>query len=87
MAELDIAEWRLMQYGRIIFKHLNQKGLDLDLRVSTAPLNYGDGAVLRILDKQKIKLLLLLLSGLCFSVRNLSVFMRIAVRDGMMTFD
>lgn len=65
------------QDGRIIFKHFNQKGLDLDLRVSTAPLNYGEGAVLRILDKQKITLPL---PELGFSVRNLSVYRELIQR-------
>lgn len=53
MANLDIAEKRLPQDGRIIFKHFTKKELDIDLRVSTAPLNHGEGAVMRILDKQK----------------------------------
>ena len=53
MARLNIAERRLPQDGRIAFKHFNHKGLDFDLRVSTAPMNYGEKIVLRILDKQK----------------------------------
>jgi len=44
---------RLPQDGRIVFKQYTKKNLDLDLRVSTAPLNHGEGVVMRILDKQK----------------------------------
>ena len=53
MANLDIAERRLPQDGRIIFKQFNRKNIDIDLRVATAPLNHGEGIVMRILDKQK----------------------------------
>ncbi len=53
MANLDIAERRLPQDGRIIFKQFTRKNIDIDLRVATAPLNYGEGIVMRILDKQK----------------------------------
>lgn len=53
MCNLDIAERRLPQDGRIVFKQYSRKGVDIDLRVSTAPLNYGEGVVMRILDKQK----------------------------------
>lgn len=51
MGNLDIAERRLPQSGRIVFKQDSKRGLDVDLRVSTAPLNYGEGVVMRILDK------------------------------------
>lgn len=53
MANLDIAERRLPQDGRIIFKQFTRKNIDIDLRVSSAPLNHGEGLVMRILDKQK----------------------------------
>ncbi|QYM78073.1 GspE/PulE family protein [Horticoccus luteus] len=56
MCNLDIAERRLPQDGRIVFKQFTKQNLDLDLRVSTAPLNYGEGVVMRILDKQKTTL-------------------------------
>ncbi len=71
MANLDIAESRLPQDGRIVFKQFNSKGIDIDLRVATAPLNYGEGAVLRILDKQKSTLPL---TALGFSHANLSLY-------------
>ena len=53
MCNLDIAERRLPQDGRIVFKQYTKKSIDIDLRVSTAPLNHGEGVVMRILDKQK----------------------------------
>lgn len=71
MAQLDIAEKRMPQDGRIIFKQFNKKGLDIDLRVSTAPLNHGEGIVMRILDKQKSTLPL---PALGFSERNLGLY-------------
>ncbi len=71
MAQLDIAERRLPQDGRIIFKQFNKKGIDVDLRVSTAPLNHGEGVVMRILDKQKSTLPL---PALGFSERNLGLY-------------
>ena len=71
MCNLDIAERRLPQDGRIVFKQYNKKNIDIDLRVSTAPLNYGEGVVLRILDKQKSTLPL---SALGFSPANLTQY-------------
>src|SRR5476651_264457 len=69
MCNLDISERRLPQDGRIIFKQYTKKNLDLDLRVSTAPLNHGEGVVMRILDKQKTTLPL---PALGFSDENLA---------------
>ncbi len=71
MCNLDIAERRLPQDGRIVFKHHTKKGIDVDLRVSTAPLNYGEGVVMRILDKQKSTLPL---PALGFSEENLAKY-------------
>ena len=71
MCNLDIAERRMPQDGRIIFKQFTRKGLDLDLRVSTAPLNHGEGVVMRILDKQKSTLPL---PALGFSEENLAKY-------------
>jgi len=68
MCDLDISERRLPQDGRIVFKQFTKKSLDLDLRVSTCPLNYGEGVVMRILDKQKTTLPL---TSLGFSEENL----------------
>jgi type IV pilus assembly protein PilB len=71
MCNLDIAERRLPQDGRIIFKHYTKKSLDIDLRVSTAPLNHGEGVVMRILDKQKSTLPM---TALGFSEENLKKY-------------
>ncbi len=68
MAQLDIAERRLPQDGRIVYKQFNRKQLDFDLRVATAPMNYGEKIVMRILDKQKS---MLPLEALGFSAYNL----------------
>ncbi len=48
MAEMDIAERRLPQDGRIQLKVENR---DIDLRVSTIPTVFGEKVVMRILDK------------------------------------
>ena len=48
MAELDIAEKRLPQDGRI---SLRIGGRAVDVRVSTLPSAHGERAVLRLLDK------------------------------------
>ncbi len=48
MANLDIAENRLPQDGRIL---MELEGRDVDLRVSTLPMIFGEGIVIRILDK------------------------------------
>jgi type IV pilus assembly protein PilB len=71
MCNLDISERRLPQDGRIIFKQFTKKNIDLDLRVSTAPLNHGEGVVMRILDKQKTTLPL---PALGFSEENLAKY-------------
>jgi type IV pilus assembly protein PilB len=71
MCNLDISERRLPQDGRIIFKQYTKKNIDLDLRVSTAPLNHGEGVVMRILDKQKSTLPL---PALGFSEENLAKY-------------
>lgn len=48
MANLDIAEKRLPQDGRI---RIRVKGRDIDFRVSTLPSKFGEKVVMRILDK------------------------------------
>ena len=49
MARLNIAEKRLPQDGRI---KLRIRGREIDVRVSIIPMLYGEGVVLRLLDKQ-----------------------------------
>lgn len=53
MANLDIAERRLPQDGRI---KLRIGGKEIDLRVSTVPTMHGESVVMRILDKGGVPL-------------------------------
>ncbi len=53
MANLDIAERRLPQDGRI---ELTVGGHPVDLRVSVLPTMFGESVVLRILDRSVVKL-------------------------------
>src|SRR5229473_2970947 len=54
MAELDIAERRLPQDGRIKLKL--GKGREMDFRVSVCPTLFGEKVVLRLLDKSTLQL-------------------------------
>lgn len=69
MAELDIAERRLPQDGRI---KLKIKDKEVDLRVSTLPCLFGEKIVMRILDKSN---LMLDLTKLGFEPKALKDFM------------
>ncbi|MFV0443133.1 MAG: GspE/PulE family protein [Planctomycetaceae bacterium] len=53
MANLDIAERRLPQDGRI---ELNVGGNSVDLRVSVLPTMFGESVVMRILDRTVVQL-------------------------------
>ena len=53
MAEMDIAEKRLPQDGRIAVRHEDK---DFDIRVAVVPSLYGEAMTLRILAKQDILL-------------------------------
>lgn len=53
MADLDIAERRLPQDGRI---RVRFSGRDIDFRVSTIPTKHGEKVVMRQLDKSTTKL-------------------------------
>ena len=53
MAELDIAERRVPQDGRIKIKVLNRT---IDLRVSSLPTIFGEKIVMRILDKANLNI-------------------------------
>ncbi|MFC1735396.1 GspE/PulE family protein [Candidatus Hydrogenedentota bacterium] len=53
MANMDIAERRLPQDGRI---HVRAEGREVDLRVSTMPTVLGEKVVMRLLDKGKLVL-------------------------------
>ncbi len=53
MARLNIAEKRLPQDGRI---KLRVSGREIDVRVSVIPMLHGEGIVMRLLDKGRMKL-------------------------------
>ena len=67
MAEMNIAERRLPQDGRI---SVTVDRRDIDMRVSSLPTQHGEALVLRILDKSGVRMSL---DQLGFSSRNLSV--------------
>jgi type IV pilus assembly protein PilB len=68
---MKIDERRLPQDGKIVFKNYSRSGLDLDLRVATAPATWGEKAVLRLLSKSSISLGL---DSMGFSAENLQKF-------------
>ncbi|WP_206812692.1 GspE/PulE family protein [Paradesulfitobacterium ferrireducens] len=68
MADLNIAERRLPQDGRISYL---TAGKNIDLRVSTTPTMYGEKVVLRILDKASV---ILEKSALGLQGRDLELF-------------
>ena len=71
MAKLDIAEKRRPQDGRIRFSFENRT---IDIRVSTIPTEFGEKAVLRLLDKAQLKLNL---DELGFDEKQLILFKKI----------
>jgi len=70
MADLDIAERRIPQDGRIKLRIL---GRSIDLRVSTLPTIFGEKVVMRILDKGNLNIDL---NKLGFQERALTDFAR-----------
>lgn len=68
LAELDIAQKRTPQDGKIVVK---TAGKDIDLRVSTYPGPYGEDIVMRVLDKTTA---MVGLEKLGFSSENLKKF-------------
>jgi general secretion pathway protein E len=68
MAEMNIAERRLPQDGRI---RVNVHGRRIDIRVSTIPTVHGESIVMRLLDRSSV---FLPLDGLGFSPRTLERF-------------
>jgi type IV pilus assembly protein PilB len=57
MAKLDISEKRLPQDGRIMIKYRREgKIKELDFRVSTVPTLFGEKIVMRLLDKENLRL-------------------------------
>jgi general secretion pathway protein E len=53
LARLNIAEHRLPQDGRI---QLPVRGNEIEFRVSTTPVTFGESVALRVLDRQQIQL-------------------------------
>jgi type IV pilus assembly protein PilB len=74
IADMDIAEKRLPQDGRI---RTHVQNRDIDLRVSTFPSIYGENIVIRILDRSQG---LLHLEDLGFSAPNLEAFRKLIHR-------
>ena len=68
LADLNIAEKRLPQDGRIKF-HVGGRGIDV--RVSVIPMLYGEGIVMRILDQANV---LYMLTDLGMDDTNFRVF-------------
>ncbi len=68
MANMDIAERRVPQDGKI---HLTHDGREFDLRVSTIPTVHGEKTVMRILDKSSV---MLGLNKLGFADDNLTLW-------------
>jgi type IV pilus assembly protein PilB len=70
MADLDIAERRLPQDGRL---KLRYEGREIDVRVSSMPTVCGESVCMRLLDRQAVRLSL---SDLGFHSANLEPFVR-----------
>lgn len=74
MAELDIAEKRRPQDGRVAVRIHNR---NIDLRISTLPVQYGERVVMRVLDKSAQQLAL---DHLGFSEEQLALFQKMLRR-------
>lgn len=74
MSNLDIAEKRIPQDGRI---HLVIKKSDIDFRVSTLPSLYGESVVMRILDRKNMQVDLIKLG---FADKDLNTFQKLVSR-------
>jgi len=79
MSELDITETRIPQDGSFRFTYNAQ---EIDVRVSTMPIFYGESVVMRILQKPKF---LMSLADLGYWGENLETFKRLIQKPyGMM---
>jgi len=74
MADMDLAEKRRPQDGRIA---MNVDGRDVDLRVSSVPVTDGESIVMRILEKESVRVSL---TELGFHEDDLDQFRRIISR-------
>jgi general secretion pathway protein E len=79
LAQLDIAESRLPQDGRLKIK-LNQRVIDF--RVSVIPVSYGERIVLRLLDKSHLSLNLETL-GMPSEIKK-AILQAVAIPEGML---
>jgi type IV pilus assembly protein PilB len=70
MSEMNIAERRLPQDGRI---RLRSRGREADVRVSILPTSFGEKCVMRILDQEAVRLDL---ADLGFEAPALALFQR-----------
>ncbi|MGH9808652.1 MAG: GspE/PulE family protein, partial [Terriglobia bacterium] len=78
MSKLDISEKRLPQDGRIMIKYLKDgKKKELDFRVSTVPTLFGEKIVMRLLDKENLRLDM---TKLGFEAESLTKFERAILR-------
>jgi type IV pilus assembly protein PilB len=78
MAKLDISEKRLPQDGRIMIKYRQQSRIkELDFRVSTVPTLFGEKIVMRLLDKENLRLDM---TKLGFESESLAKFERAILR-------
>lgn len=73
MAELDIAEKRKPQDGRIRVK---VAGRDVDVRISTVPTSWGESVVMRLLDRSSVLLSLEDLGLIGTKLNDLNSFIR-----------
>lgn len=71
MANLDIAERRLPQDGRIKLKIANR---EIDFRISTIPTLFGESLVMRVLDRE---MLILDLEKIGFPAHMLEAFIKV----------
>ena len=74
IGKMDIGERRLPQEGRV---HIVAEGREIDLRVSSMPTLLGEKLVIRILDKDNLKVQL---SDLGMRVRSLESVRRVLAR-------
>ena len=78
MSKLDISEKRLPQDGRIMIKYQKDgKKKELDFRVSTVPTLFGEKIVMRLLDKENLRLDM---TKLGFEKESLDKFLRAILR-------
>jgi len=71
MSDLDISERRLPQDGKIKFKRWSRSGIDVDLRIATGPMAFGEKCCLRLLVKGAIALGL---DAMGFSPENMKLY-------------